>query len=104
MSDYDANRTWANDLSQILEEADGETIMELFEQNEKKWTIPKKISDVFGKLQDNFNISDIDSIDIDIIETEKNKILWELTGLQGKFIKFYDINEESYKLRWEKVF
>lgn len=104
MSDYDANRTWANDLSQILEEADGETIMELFEQNEKKWTIPKKISDVFCKLQDNFNISDIDSIDIDIIETEKNKILWELTGLQGKFIKFYDINEESYKIRWEKVF
>ena len=104
MSDYDVNRNWANDLAQFLEEADGDSIMECFEKIEEKWKIPKGVDLVFQKILDNFNISDISSVDIDIIETEKNKILWELIGVQGKFIKFYDINDDSLKLRWEKVF
>ena len=104
MSDYDVNRNWANDLAQFLEEADGDSIMECFEKIEEKWKIQKGVDLVFQKILDNFNISDISSVDIDIIETEKNKILWELIGVQGKFIKFYDINDDSLKLRWEKVF
>lgn len=104
MSDYDVNRNWANDLAQFLEQANSESIMECFVKIEEKWKIPKGVDLVFNKILMNFNISDISSIDIDIIETEKNKILWELTGVQSKFIKFYDINDDSLKIRWEKVF
>ena len=104
MSEYEANRNWANNLSQYLEEADKDQILEYFEKLEEKWKIPKGVESVFSKMMNNFNISDITIVDIDIIETEKNKILWELTGVQGKFIKFYDINDEEYKLKWEKIF
>lgn len=95
MSDYDVNRNWANELAQFLEEADKDSIMECFEEIEDKWKIPSGVESVFTKILGNFNISDIGSIDIDIIETEKNKILWELTGVQSKFIKFYDINDDE---------
>lgn len=104
MSDYEANRHWANNLSQFLEECNEESLMEYFETIENKWKIPNNIDIILTKIMTNFNISDINSVDIDIIETEKNKTLWELTGVQTKFAKFYDINEDTFKLRWEKVF
>ena len=104
MSDYDANRLWANDIMQNLEEADDRVILNYLGDLEEKWKIPQGVDAVFTKILSNFNISDINSVDIDIIETEKDKILWELTGVQTKFMKFYDINDDEYKLRWEKIF
>ena len=55
----------------------------------------------------NFNINCLDDIDINFIETEKNKIIWEILGVQKKFTKLVQIGEEdenNYKVRWEKLF
>jgi phage/plasmid-associated DNA primase len=104
MSDHDGNRSWANNLMQFLEEADEDAIMTHFQELEDKLKVPSGINNMYNKALTLFNIDDINLIDIDIIETEKSKVLWEVTGVQTKFIKFYDINDEDYKIRWEKIF
>ena len=75
-----------------------------FQELEDKLKVPPGINNMYNKALTLFNIDDINLIDIDIIETEKSKVLWEVTGVQTKFIKFYDINDEDYKIRWEKIF
>jgi phage/plasmid-associated DNA primase len=104
MSDFDSNRNWAKELANIIEESTNETILEYFIKLEEKWKIPKGINAVFSKILTNFNINELDTVDFEVIEVEKSKVLWELTGVHSKFVKFYDINNEDYKVRWERVF
>ena len=128
--DFEKNREWANSVNEKLEHSDPSTIVQYFENLEKKWELKKDISTSFNKILKNFNIKSIDDIDINFIETEKNKIIWEILGVQNKFKKLirYDIktgnvngngngygsedededqdtdqDTNNYKIRWERL-
>jgi hypothetical protein len=101
---FEVNRDWANNISEQLEHADNESIMEYFHVLEKKWTLPKNI-DKLLKISENFNIENLDDIDANFIETQKNKIIWELTGVYNTFNDLTDLNDnDEYKLRWAKIY
>ena len=107
MSNFEENREWANGIAEKLEHADHSTILDYLEALEDKWSIKQNFSNSFSKISNNFGILELDNfddIDSNSIEIEKNKIIWELTGVYNKFKKLIDINEESYKQRWEKLF
>jgi hypothetical protein len=111
--DFEKNREWATMISENLEHTDSHSIIEYFEKLEHKWNLPSDIIGSFKKITTNFNINCLNDIDINFIETEKNKIIWEILGVQNKFKKLVgiygddsDTNEEeknNYKLRWEKL-
>jgi len=108
--DFEKNREWANSITEKLEHSDPSSIVTYFKNLEYKWKLDNNIMSSFKKISDNFNIKTINDIDINIIETEKNKIIWEILGLQNKFNKLIkpgeNFNEEEcndYKLRWEKL-
>ena len=108
--DFEKNREWANSVTEKLEHSDPSSIIKYFQNLEKKWNLNKDIVSSFKKISDNFNIKSVDDIDVNFIETEKNKIIWEILGVQGKFKKLIkigeDIDEENYndyKIRWEKL-
>ena len=116
MSNFDENREWANQISEKLEHSDSSTIIEYFTQIEKTWTLTKDISNNFEIISKNFNIKNtsnssnssncFENVDANFIETEKNKIIWEFTGISNKFKKLINMNEsenEHYKIRWEKL-
>lgn len=96
MVDYEQNKAWARSFNQYLDEADSAEILEYFNELKEKWSVPNDLFKLYEKVLKNFNIEDIDLVDIDIIETEKNKILWEITGVENKFKTFYDINDSEY--------
>ena len=107
--DFEKNREWANHINETLEHSTPSSIISYFENLEKKWKLDNNITESFNKIANNFNISSLNDIDINYIETEKNKIIWEILGVQNKFkklISFDDDNEyqqNNYKLRWEKL-
>ena len=108
--DFEKNREWANSITEKLEHSDPSSIIKYFEILEKKWTLDKDIINSFKKISDNFNIKSVNDIDINFIETEKNKIIWEILGVQNKFKKLIKIDENldeeqinEYKIRWEKL-
>ena len=101
--DFDKNREWANEINKQLEHSSTETIIKYFEYLEKKWVLDNDILTSFKKISDNFNISCLNDIDVNFIETEKNKIIWEVLGVQNKFKKLVDDDENDFKLRWEKL-
>ena len=83
--DFEKNREWANSITEKLEHSDPSSIIKYFEILEKKWNLDKDIVNSFKKISDNFNIKSVNDIDVNFIETEKNKIIWEILGVQGKF-------------------
>jgi phage/plasmid-associated DNA primase len=95
---------FAYSLTQYLEESNKEDLMEYLENLNEKWKIPKGVENIKCKILKNYGIHSLDKVDIDIIETNKCKILWELTGVQDKFYKFYDINDDNYKTMWTRIF
>ena len=102
MANFDNNREWANEISEKLEHCDKSTIFKYFEALEKKWTLSKTVTDSFLEILHNFNISCLDDIDMNFIETEKNKIIWEISGVENKFKKLIK-SSETQQLRWEKL-
>ena len=106
MCDYDQNRLWANKISELLENSDSAQIMELFIKLEDTWTLDEEIDKLISKIKINFKIEskEIDEIDVNIIELEKSKIFWELTGVYKKFKQNHDINENDYQKRWDNIF
>ena len=89
-----------------LEHSDQSSIVNYFETLELKWKLDNDITNCFIKIVSNFNMSNICDIDINFIETEKNKIIWEILGVQTKFKKLVEISDEdenNYKQRWEKL-
>jgi len=108
--DFEKNREWANHINEQLEHSDPSSIVEYFENLEEKWKITNDITSSFTKIANNFNINSLNDIDINFIETEKNKIIWEILGVQNKFKKlvgFHHSDDEddsnNYRLRWEKL-
>ena len=107
--DFEKNREWANHINETLEHSTPSSIITYFENLENKWKLDNNITESFNKIANNFNISSLNDIDINYIETEKNKIIWEILGVQNKFkklISFDDDDEDeqnNYKLRWEKL-
>lgn len=108
MTDFDENREWANKISEKLEHATSDTIIDYLEELESKWKIPNSIDELLPSILNNFNIENINQVDANLIETEKNKIIWEVTGVNSKFTKLIksicESEMDSYRLRWEKVF
>ena len=107
--DFEKNREWANHINETLEHSTPSSIITYFENLEKKWKLDNNITESFNKIANNFNISSLNDIDINYIETEKNKIIWEILGVQNKFKKLISFDDEdedqqnNYKLRWEKL-
>ena len=104
--DFEKNREWANSINEQLEHSNTDSIIEYFKNLEKKWIISNDITDSFKKICSNFNVSCLNSIDINFIETEKNKIIWEILGVQNKFKKLVNMDDDddnNFKLRWEKL-
>jgi GTPase SAR1 family protein len=112
--DFEKNREWANNINEILEHSNSTSIINYFEKLEKKWDLGNDFNSSFKKIATNFNIKSIDNVDINYIDIEKNKIIWELLGVQNKFKKLVGVNfkneeeEEDddpneYKVRWEKL-
>ena len=105
--DFEKNREWANHINEQLEHSDPSSIINYFENLEEKWKITNDITSSFTKIANNFNINSLNDIDINFIETEKNKIIWEILGVQNKFKKLVGFNDEddsnNYRLRWEKL-
>lgn len=107
MSNFDDNRDWANNISDLLEHTDKESILEYFYKLEDKWQISTDFVKNFSQICKNFKVDDnLKNIDANFIETEKNKSIWELTGVYNKFKSLIELNEEEddYKVRWEKLF
>jgi len=107
MSDFEDNRIWANDISEKLEHINVEEIIIYFQQLESKWKLEEKVENNFLNISKNFNISCLNDIDANFIETEKNKIIWEITGVYNKFKNLIDLYSDDYNhyfLRWEKLF
>lgn len=106
MSHFEENREWANNISEKIEHCTENEIVEYLELLEEKWSLDENnnFSHSFSKIMNNFNIDErLDCIDANIIELEKNKIIWEITGVYNKFKKL--INDyDDYKIRWEKLF
>lgn len=108
--DFEKNREWANEINEKLEHSNPSSIVNYFENLENKWQLENDITKSFSKISFNFNITCLNDIDMNFIETEKNKIIWEISGVHNKFKKLisddYDDEEEqnNYKLRWEKLF
>jgi len=100
MNTFDENREWANDISDKLEHSTKESIIIYFEILEKKWKLSKNVTDSFSDIMNNFNIKNMDEIDMNYIETEKNKMIWEISGVENKFKKLINMSEE-YKSRWD---
>ena len=109
--DFEKNREWANNINEKLEHSDPSSIIEYFQNLENKWTLDNDIAKCFSKISYNFNIRCLNDIDMNFIETEKNKIIWEISGVHNKFKKLIifdedddDYKKNDYKLRWEKLF
>lgn len=106
--DFEKNREWANSINEQLEHSNSESIIKYFENLEKKWNLSNDITENFKTICSNFNVKCINTIDINFIETEKNKIIWEILGVKNKFKKLVNIDDEdednnNFKLRWEKL-
>jgi len=105
--DFEKNRDWANKINEELEHSNDKNIIDYFEDLEKRWKLGNNISNNFEIISNNFNINCLDNIDINFIETEKNKIIWEVLGVQNKFKKLVNLEDEEeskdYNLRWEKL-
>ena len=105
--DFEKNRDWANKINEELEHSNEKNIIDYFEDLEKRWKLGNNISNNFEIISNNFNINCLDNIDINFIETEKNKIIWEVLGVQNKFKKLVKLEDEeesnNYNLRWEKL-
>ena len=104
--DFEKNREWANIINENLEHSTQSSIIEYFEKLEKKWILDNDITNSFSQIVNNFNISSLSDVDINLIEIEKNKIIWETIGVQNKFKKLVEIDDDdsnNYKQRWEKL-
>ena len=99
---FEQNREWANNINEQLEFSDPSSILIYFQDLESKWELSNDIMHNFKIVSNNFNINSFDNIDINFIETEKNKIIWEILGVQNKFKKLMDYTDE-YKVRWERL-
>ena len=102
MDNFENNRNWANQLSEKLEHLTKEEILDYFINLENVWKLPNSFDEQFIMILNNFSINDLDEVDMNYIELEKNKIIWELSGVQNKFNKLVNITDEN-KLRWEKI-
>ena len=104
--DFEKNREWANNINETLEHSDPTSITNYFEKLEKKWDIGTDLSKSYKIISKNFNISNINDIDINYIETEFKKIIWEIIGVNKKFKKLIDMNDNDseFKIRWEILF
>lgn len=101
---FEDNREWANQITEKLEYSDSTSILEYLKMLEDKWEISGlDIGVSFTKLSKNFNVTCLDNIDINFIETEKNKIIWEILGVKNKFFKLIHDNDNTFLLRWEKL-
>ena len=103
MSDFDENRNWANTISEKLEHSDKESIIVYFNKLCTKWILCNEVIDSFNQICENYYIKDINNVDMNYIETEKNKMIWEISGVENKFNKLIKMTDE-YKIRWEKLF
>lgn len=104
--DFEKNREWANIINENLEHSTQSSIIEYFKKLEKKWILDNDITNSFSQISSNFNISSVSDVDINFIEIEKNKIIWETIGVQNKFKKLVEIDDDdsnNYKQRWEKL-
>ena len=102
MDNFEDNRNWANQISEKLEHLNEEEIIEYLIKLESNWKLPESFEEQFIMILKNLNISNLESVDMNYIEVEKEKIIWELSGVQTKFNKLiYDHDE--YKIRWEKL-
>ena len=102
--DFEKNREWANNINETLEHSDPTSIKNYFEELEKKWDIGIDLTRSYKKISKNFNISNINEIDINYIETEFKKIIWEIICVNKKFKKLVDMNDNELKVRWETLF
>ena len=103
MTNFENNREWANSISETLEHSTTDSIMNYLSVLENKWSIPESPEQIFSSILQKFNISNIGNIDIAVIGTEYNKIIWETSGVHSKFKKLVEVNE-SLSVRWEKLF
>lgn len=103
MTDFEQNREWVNKLTVKIEEANEQEIFTYLEELENKWKIQKtdNFNLLFSQILTNFKINDLNDIDVETITMEKDKILWELTGVHSKFVKFYD---NEFDNRWNNLY
>ena len=101
MDNFEDNRNWANQISEKLEHLNEEEVIEYLSILENNWKLPDNFDEQFKMVLKNFNISNLESVDMNYIEIEKEKIIWEFSGVQNKFNKL--IHNNDYKIRWEKL-
>lgn len=71
---FEDNREWANHITEKLEYSDSTSILEYLKMLENKWEISGlDIGASFTKLSKNFNVTCLDNIDINFIETRRTK-------------------------------
>ena len=94
MTNFEQSREWANNISETLEHATRDSIGNYLTALEKKWAVPESPDKIFSSILTNFNISNISNVDIAVIGTEYNKIIWEVSGVHSKFKKLIEIDED----------
>lgn len=107
MTDFEANRLWANNIIKEIEDCDKESILKYLTELENKWNwenADKNVSNILTIILSLFNVDNINIIDINFIELEAKKIYWEMSGVYKKFKKLHNINENDYQLKWDKIF
>ena len=100
MSIFEANRPWNSSIKEKYSSSDKDLIMKYFETFSTKWTVASNVLDWALK---NLNITDIDSIDIGILQIEFQKAMYESTLLHTNFKKHITEYDE-YKNRWDKIY
>ena len=102
MSIYDHNRPWNNSVKERVKNSDKDEIIEYFKQLCDKWTFG---SNIISDACNNFNITDINVIDMGILQMELEKAMYETGAVYRKFRLLYEEDEfEEYKSEWDRLY
>lgn len=102
MSIYDHNRPWNNSIKERVKNSDKDQIIEYFHQLCDKWTFS---SDIINDACNNFNITDINVIDMGILQMELDKAMYETGAVYRKFRILYNEDEfEEHKSEWDSLY
>ena len=104
MDQYNSDRDWINELTEILEHVDEESLIEYINNIETKWINRNKLNynNIISTYIKNFNIENFRDIDANYIDLQKDKNIFEITKII-KALKKYELYNENFKIKIENI-
>lgn len=103
MSIYENNRPWNNTIKEKIKNSDKDDIICYFNSINVKWSRVYKNEDIVTSACKNFNIDNIDIIDMGILQMEFEKAIYETTLVYTKFKSVVEEYQE-YSSNWDKIY